>query len=596
MFRMSSVLQLGIFLSLLVLFSACQTIQVKKEVEDLDITVAHLPLEQWNRPADCCTATGKKMAIASGGPNSSKAGIEIVEEGGNIIDAAVAVAFALSVERPQSCGVGGGGFMTLHLAKEKNKDQFIDFRETAPRKSTRDMYLDKQGNVIPRLSLDGALSVGTPGFVLGMYEIHKKWGKLSWKKVLQPAIRLAGEGFPVDPTLEGAIERRKEILLKDWYTKNLLFDDKGEGLKRGVLFIQKDFAKTLKQIAEKGPSVFYEGPIAKKISNFIMSRKGILDAKDLKAYKVRYRQPVRGKFKSFTFTSAPPPSAGGVLFVQMLKVLEPFKLKELARNPSEYLHLLAEVMARGYVDRSRYIGDTDFVKTNYKKLMEEAYADKIRKSLNLAMHTPASKLKPGDYLPREKPNTTHLSLIDDQGNAISSTLTINYTFGSGLAVPGTGIFLNDEMDDFSAKVGEKNIYGLTGEAANAIAPLKRPVSSMTPTIVFQDGKPVMALGGAGGSRIISNVFQVMVNDLILYPWDLHRAMFAPRMHYQWIPDKMYLEKDGFEEAVKKALQRKGHTLEKNPFFARVEAVQRNPNNDELTAVFDPRTTGGAEAL
>lgn len=552
----------------------------------------HLDFKKWNRTDACCAAYGKRIAIASGGTHSSKAGHAIFKMGGNIVDAAVAVAFALAVERPHSAGIGGGGFMTLYL-KDKEVSTFVDFRETAPSQATKQMYLDKDGKVISSLSVKGPLSIATPGFVVGLYDIHKKWGKLSWKKALEPARLLALKGFPLYPSLSAHIEEEKADLLKEAELKKILFDEKGEPLKVGALFVQQDLAKTIGRIQQNGKEEFISGQTAKAISHFIQERKGIVTLKDMARYRPKFRDPIRGTYKEFEFLSAPPPSAGGVLIAEMLNILSGYSLEEVSKTPSRYFHLLTEVMKRAYADRSEIIGDPDFFKSPFLELTKMPYADKVRETVSLKSATPSSEIKSGEFLGKEKQHTTHLSIIDDRGNAIASTMTINDTFGAALVAPGTGIFLNDEMDDFSAKTGEQNIYGLVSGESNAIAPLKRPVSSMSPTIFLKEGKPVLAVGAAGGSRIISSVLQVSLNYLSVFPGDLRKALFAPRVHHQWVPDKLSLEK-GLFQSLGPVLKQKGHDVTEPPWSAIVQAVSCKGNAD-VAAVFDPRDEGGAEA-
>lgn len=553
----------------------------------------HLELAKWKRGTQCCQATGTEVAVASAGSHSSRAGSEIYKAGGNVVDAAVATAFSLAVERPQSLGLGGGGFLTLHLAGPQGGDYFVDFRETAPGKATRDMYLDKQGKVISGLSSDGALSVGTPGFVAGMQQIHKKWGKLPWKKVLAPSIRLARDGFPVYLSLQEAIAERAERFGKDAYLKRIFFSKEGRPLAKDETLVQQDLANTLETLAREGGAAFYTGPIAKKIVSFVKAHNGILDAKDLRGYRVKFREPIRGKYKDLTYVSAPPPSAGGAILTEVLNVLAPFDLAEEAKSPVGYAHLLAEAMKHSYADRSELIGDPDFVKTGYEVMLSAARADEIRKQINREAALPSSQIRPARYVPRNTHGTAHLSVMDNKGNAVASTLTINTSFGSKLAVPGTGVFLNNEMDDFSVKPGEKNAYGLTGGDANAIAPNKRPVSSMMPTIVMRAGQPVLVVGAAGGSRIISSVTQVILNDVAVFPNDLRKSMFAPRVHHQWLPDRLDLE-GGFSDEAKARFKKLGHETAPWPWSANVQAVQKDADG-KLTAVFDPRDEGGASA-
>jgi len=549
---------------------------------------SHLDFAKWKRTPDCCAAQGGHAAVSSAGENSSRAGVEILKAGGNAVDAAVATAFMLAVERPQSVGLGGGGFMTLHLKDQG--DFFVDFRETAPRRATRDMFIDTHGRPLTSASQVGARAVAVPGFVAGLYEIHQKWGKLPWKKCLEPAIRLAREGFKVYPSLADKIVAERDKLTKYDYTRSILFRD-NRPLQIGDVLVQRDLARTIQRVARDGKDGFYSGPVAKKINDFFQARGGLLDMEDLAHYEVKFRDPLFATWKGYHIVTAPPPSSGGVLFVEMTNILNGFDLDALSRQPVAYTHLLTEVMKYGYADRSKFIGDPAFVKDDYKKLLSQAYADAIRAHIDLDRDTPSSQISPGRYLPSDH-GTSHLDVIDEDGDAVSSTLTINWYFGARFAVPGVGAFMNDEMDDFSIKPGVQNVYGLTGGEENAIAPGKRPVSSMMPTIVLDGSRPRLVLGGAGGSRIMSAVIQVMLNDLVVYPWDLHRAVFAPRIHHQWLPDK--LEVEHLPDDVKSKLEAMGHQVTPYGLTPVVEAAQKDPDGD-YTAVFDPRSEGGADA-
>lgn len=559
----------------------------------------HLELARWGLGADCCRASGKNVAVAAGGPNSAAAGERIAAAGGNVVDVAVATAFALSVETPHWCGLGGGGFLTLILrsgiaGKESLKSSFVDFRETAPRRATRDMYLDAGGNVVPGLSTDGALSVATPGFVRGMHDVHKKWGRLSWKKVLEPAIELAEKGFPIGISLADSIAKNRGRLEKQPYAKSLVFKKDGTAYGVGDKLVQKDLGKTLRLVAAKGPDGFYSGGIAKAIAKLMREQKGILDGEDLATYQSKEREPVKFAWKEFQLVGAPPPSAGGVLIAQMLGVLANVDLQTTAGDWTKYTHLLSQVMKRAYADRSKFIGDPDFVRREFLSLIAPEYLTLVRQRLVLDRNQPSAEIAPGEPDKRETHSTTHLSVLDAEGNGVSSTVTINGGFGSALAVPGWGFFLNNEMDDFSAKPGVANLYGLTSDETNAVGPGKRPVSSMSPTLVMKDGKTVLAVGGGGGSRIISSTFQVLLNALVVFPGDLRRAVFAPRMHHQWMPDTLDLEIGSPPTGIAK-LEAMGHDVRvPPPWFAWEYAVARD-DSGTLWAVYDARNEGGVAA-
>ena len=555
----------------------------------IPVTDVQVDVGRFNRTAGCCSATGAKIAIAAGATHSAAAGLEIAKAGGNLIDVAVATSFAVAVERPQSNGIGGGGFATVHLPDGTNT--FFDFRETAPAASTVNMFLDASGKKRPgNLSQEGVFSVATPGFIAGQWAIHKKGGKLPWKKVLEPAIRLAREGFAIYPQLAAKIESNKKVFWEQEATRALLFEGKkAKGI--GDKLVQTDLAATLTLIAEKGPDAFYKGEIAQKILSTIKKQGGILTSGDLTRYEVRTRAPLTAKWKDFEFLTAPPPSAGGVILIEAMKVWGGLPENLQPKTEADYAHVLAEVFKHAYAERSQAIGDPAFVKVAVEALTSDAFAKKIRGQIQKDKAVPSVQIKPGLPAP-ETHGTTSVTIIDDQGGAFSATLTINTGFGSKVLVPGTGIFLNNEMDDFSIKPGETNAYGLTGDKANSIAPGKRPVSSMVPTLVLKGGKPVLAVSAGGGSRIITSVIQTTLNYLDVFPGDLQRAVFAPRMHHQWLPDKLDLEPE-FTEASRDDLKKRGHTVSPpdwNPTVVAVGAL-----GGSFTAVFDPRDEGGAAA-
>lgn len=552
----------------------------------------HLNFKDWGRTPECCQAKGSQLGIASGGTYSSKAGLSISNQGGNIVDAAIATAFTLAVERPQSLGIGGGGFFLLSLKEtqfQKAAQVFVDFRETAPALASKNMFLDSEGNPIPDKSRLGALAIATPGFVPGLFLIHQRWGKLPWKKLLEPAIDLAKKGFPIYLSLAKSIDREKDILFKEAYTKSLL--SKGDrALSKGDILKQPDLARTLERIGEN-PKELTSGFTAKTIAQFVQSQNGILTLADLGSYKPKIRKPLEWRWKEKTFLFAPPPSAGGVLFIQLLQMLEQDALPVL--EEATYFHLLAECMKRAYADRSQVIGDPDFSKLPLKEVLDRNRVLEQRKLISLDTATPSASLQAFQFSPKKDTHTSHLSIVDFEGNAVAMTLSLNDHFGSRLAVPGTGVFLNDQMDDFSAKPGEANLFGLVGAEANSIAPLKRPASSMSPTIVLSGGRAILATGAAGGSRIPSNVFQVLVNIFQRPKGDLRRAVFWPRIHHQWNPDELSVEK-GLDQKIADLLKSKGHKVVEGERVSRVESVFRD-SHGSLEAVFDPRDEGGAEA-
>lgn len=549
----------------------------------------HLPLKEWGRTESCCQKMGKRWAVASGGTYSSEAGGKILKKGGNAVDAAVATAFTLAVERPHSLGIGGGGFGVFYFKKTKTQSLFVDFRETAPQKAHRDLYLDSQGNVIPGLSRFGALAVATPGFVPGLYAIHQKWGRLSWAQVLQPAIELAKTGFAIYPSLAKAIQKEKDRLFKQDYLRSLL-THQNRLLQQGDTFIQTDLSHTLDKISKNPRTELRTGETAHQIVSFVQKGGGILEASDLKAYQPRFKKALSFSWKNKKLFMADLPSAGGLLFSEMLEMLSWDSLSVLSE--ADYTHLLAEVLKRAYADRSSVIGDLPKRKIP-STLLDKPRIQNLRKSIHHEKATPSLEIKPIQELPLKDHHTTHLSVVDENGNAVAMTLTINDHFGARIAVPATGIFLNNEMDDFSSKPGEKNLFGLTGNSANEIGPKKRPASSMSPTIVADPEGPLLVIGGAGGSRITSQVFQVMLNTLARPHGSLKQALFSPRIHHQWIPDILEMEA-GFDENVRDSLSARGHVIQEPKYKAIIQGIYRNPQN-EWEAVFDPRDEGGVAA-
>lgn len=560
---------------------------------------SHIDYKKFDRNSDCCSATGKQVAVASSGINASRIALQIYAQGGNAVDAGVAAAFSIVVERGYAVGLGGGGFITLHLANFKDAgDYFIDFRETAPRHAKANMFLDHDGKPNSKLSQTGGLAVGTPGLVAGLYETHKRWGKLPWKQVLQPVIRLAREGFPIAPLSAARIESKKEDLLKDPYLTKIFFHADKTPLKAGDKVIQKDLARTLQIIANQGRKGFYTGPVAAKMVAAVKKRGGIMDLEDLKKYEVKFREPLKAKFKDYILVSAPPPSSGGFVAAEVLAILDGYDLKRVSADPAIYSQLLAETFKRSYADRSLNIGDPDFIKADYQKLLTPEYLEAAKKSIQPGKVTPSAQLKPGEFLKPRTGGTSNADIIDSSGNAIAVTISGNGPFGASLGVPGTGILMNDTMDDFTLKVGESNMWGIVAENnGNIIAPGKRPLSSMMPTIVLTsaDKTPVLATGGAGGSRIITTVVQTVLNDIFLFPGDVKRAVTAPRVHNQWLPDTLEIE-SGYSAVTQDRLKKMGYELVVDrPWPPVVDAVSQDPGTKQLTSAFDPRDEGGAEA-
>ncbi|HWC92287.1 MAG TPA: gamma-glutamyltransferase, partial [Pseudolabrys sp.] len=440
---------------------------------------------------------------------AARIGVTILDRGGNAVDAAVAVGFALAVTYPRAGNIGGGGFMVIHLAKA-NRDTTIDYRETAPAAASAGMFLDPQGNPDPKKSRDSGLAIGVPGTVAGLALALEKYGsgKFSLADLLAPAIRLAQEGFPVEDDLADSLPQSRERLAR-WPSSAAIFLNGDAPLNEGERLLQFDLADTLRAIAERGPSSFYRGPIAERIAAAVRAAGGVMTTDDLKNYRAIEREPVRGSYRGYDIVSMPPPSSGGVCLIEMLNILEGYDLAKLGAGPESF-HIMIEAMKRAYADRAVFLGDPDSVKIPLAGLLSTPYAATLRAQIG-AHATPAADIRPGKPPEAEGRNTTHFSVIDRDGNAVSNTTTLNFSYGVGLVADGTGVLLNNELDDFTAKPGAANAYGLVGFDNNLPAPNKRPLSSMAPTIVLKDGKPVLITGSPGGSRIITAVLQVMVN-------------------------------------------------------------------------------------
>ncbi|MBD1920228.1 gamma-glutamyltransferase [Microcoleus sp. FACHB-831] len=522
----------------------------------------------------------KKGMVVSAHPLGSEAGVAMLRKGGNAVDAAVATTFAISVVEPFSAGIGGGGFLLLHLP-QTGEMKALDFRERAPLKATRNMYLDATGKVRPNVSVDGHLSVAVPGTVAGLYEIHRKYGKLPWQEVIAPAIKLADEGFIISDRFVSRVEQRKDALLKNPAARQI-FTRNGAMFQGGDRLVQKDLAKTLQAIA-RDPQNFYTGNIARAIADDMAKNGGIITLEDLKSYKTTWREPVCGNFRKAKICSMPPPSSGGVHLLQILNIIGNTDLKSKGWHHPDTLHLMIEAMRIAYADRAVYLGDPDFVKVPVNALISPAYAANRRQEINMQRARQSSEVKAGtrEIIQRfanskESQDTTHLTVVDEQRNTVSLTFTVNYGFGSGVVVPGTGILLNDEMDDFAAAPGVPNVFGLVGGEANAIAPAKIPLSSMTPVIVTENGKLRMAAGSPGGSTIITTVLQVVLN-VLEYGMDASSAVSAPRLHHQWLPDQSRMDKFGFDAATIEELRRRGHKIEETNPWGNANAIVVTPD-------------------
>jgi gamma-glutamyltranspeptidase/glutathione hydrolase len=496
---------------------------------------------------------------------ANKAGMETLNRGGNAVDAAVATAFALAVVDPASSGIGGGGFAVLYDAKER-RAHALDFRETAPAGARRELYL-KDGKPSPSLSVTGALAVAVPGEVAGLIQLLKRFGTLPLQVVMAPAIRYAAEGFPLDATLRYAIERQ-QATIRRFPDLARVFMPKDQLPSEGEIIRQAELGDSLKAIASQGTEVFYRGWIGQAIADALQKQGGVLTLEDLKTYKPVWREPLVGTYRKRTVLTMPPPSSGGVALLQMLKVLEAYQLQALGHNSATYLHLLAETMKHAFADRAQHLGDPDFTKAPIATLISKEYAAWIRARI-ASTRTFPPKYYGLENFTVEQGGTTHFSVVDRFGNAVACTASINTRFGSKLLVPKTGIVLNNEMDDFAIHP-TGNVYGLVGKEANSLQPRKRPLSSMSPTIILQGGRPEVIVGGAGGPRIISSTLQTILN-VVDFHMPVKEAVKAPRVHHQWIPDQLDVEGEVSSE-TKKSLERRGHAVRERTVLGVVQAI------------------------
>ncbi|QSI29735.1 gamma-glutamyltransferase [Variovorax sp. RKNM96] len=486
---------------------------------------------------------------------ASKVGVDVLKRGGNAVDAAVAVGYALAVVYPAAGNLGGGGFMTVQLAD--GRKTFLDFREKAPLAATANMYLDKDGNVIKGLSTNGHLAVGVPGSVSGMEYAREKYGTMKRADLIAPSIQLADKGFALEQGDIDMLWTSTADFQKD-PVSGAIFLNKGQPFQVGQKLVQKDLAKTLKEISSKGTDGFYKGWVGKAIVASSQAGKGIITQADLDQYKTRELAPVECDYRGYRVVSAPPPSSGGVIICEMLNILEGYPLKDLGFRSAQSVHYQIEAMRHAYVDRNSYLGDPDFVKNPLDRLLDKGYAEKIRAAIDPKKAGVSKDIKPG-VAPHEGSNTTHYSITDQWGNAVSVTYTLNDWFGAKVTADKTGVLLNNEMDDFTSKIGVPNMYGLVQGEANAIAPGKRPLSSMSPTIVSKDGKPVFVVGTPGGSRIITAVLHTILN-VVDYGMNVQEAVDAPRFHQQWLPDVTNVETFAISPDTRKILTDMGHNL------------------------------------
>jgi len=523
---------------------------------------------------------------------ASEAGLDMLKRGGNAIDAAVATGFALAVTLPRAGNIAGGGFMLVHLA-ESDEQVFIDYREMAPARASRDMFLNEDGSVNKQMAYNSVSAAGIPGTVAGMIHALETYGSLDLKTVIQPAIDLAENGFEVPAALHLNLRSASKRLSKNDEANRVYLGGNGTAPAMGTVFKQPDLAETLKRIRDKGGDGFYKGKTAELIVAEMQRQGGLITEADLASYRAIERTPVRSTFRDYAIVSAPPPSSGGVHVSQILKLLEPFPLKDLGHNSAGYLHLLIEAMKLAYADRSEYLGDPDRTAIPVAQLTDEAYLDQRRTIIRDSVATPSADIRPGSLEDPESTETTHYSIVDQFGNVVSNTYTINFSFGSGIVVPGTGMLLNNEMDDFAAKPGFPNGYGLVQGEANAVAAGSRPLSSMTPTLVFKDGKPWIATGSPGGSRIITAVAQTLLN-VMAFDMTLGMATSAPRIHHQWMPDMAMVEPGISPDTINILEASKHKILRSNSTIGRVNSVQID--DGWFYGYADPRRPGGHVAV
>ena len=526
------------------------------QTHSADVASSEAPLIDFRSRFVPVAASGNMVV----GPErlASEAGLIMLNQGGNAIDAAVATGFALAVTLPRAGNIGGGGFMLVHLAAE-NRNVFIDYREMAPAAATRDMFLTPEGEVDKRLAYFSHKASGVPGTVAGLIHALEQYGTLPLETVIQPAIDLAANGFVMDITLHQNLSARAARLAQDPETKRIFLREGGEAPAIGSLFKQPDLAGTLQRIADKGLEGFYAGKTAELIARDMAANDGLITQEDLASYVAVERTPVTGQFRGYDIVSAPPPSSGGIHVIQMLNILEPYPLENWGHNSAQYLHHVIEAMKLAYADRSEHLGDPDRMEAPIDFLLAKDYATTRRGIINSAQATASAKIAAGVMPAPESPDTTHYSVADSAGNVVSNTYTLNFSFGSHITIPGTGILMNNEMDDFAARPGFPNAYGLVQGEKNSVAPGRRPLSSMTPTLIFRDGEPWLATGSPGGSLIITAVMQTVLNAMT-FDMNIAEAAAAPRIHHQWMPDRVLIE-PGISRDTLDILEGMGHNIE-----------------------------------
>jgi gamma-glutamyltranspeptidase/glutathione hydrolase len=531
--------------------------------------------------------------VASTNEVASRVGVEIMKRGGNAVDAAIAVGFALAVTHPAAGNLGGGGFMMIRL--KDRRTTAIDYREMAPAAAHRNVYLDKNGNLIEGEggSLVGYRAAGVPGTVRGMELALKKYGsgKLTWAQLVEPARRLAANGFSVTYSLARSLKGNDEYLSKYAETKRIYLRG-GNFYKEGEIFRQPELAATFSRLQRSGPNEFYEGETARLIVADMKRNNGLMTMEDLRGYVAKERTPLRGNYRGHEIISMPPPSSGGAVLIEMLNILEGFDLQKSEANSSDRYHLMAEAMRRAFADRAEYMGDSDFVKVPVAGLIDKSYAAGLRKTINTDRASTSAEVRAGRPAGYESEETTHFTVVDAEGNAVANTYTLNNSYGSAAVAKGTGLLLNDEMDDFAAKPGTPNLYGLIQGERNAVAPRKRPLSAMTPTIVLRkDGSLWFTVGSPGGPTIINTVLCIVTN-VIDYEMNIQQAIDAPRIHHQWLPDELVGEPFGLSGDTQRALTARGHTLAKLRYLGDAEGIMIEEKTGIRLGATDPRRSDG----
>lgn len=532
--------------------------------------------------------------VASTNEVASRVGVDIMKRGGNAIDAAIAVGFALAVTHPAAGNLGGGGFMMIRL--RNGKTTAIDYREMAPAAATRDIYLDKNGNLIKGEggSLVGYRAAGVPGTVRGMEKALKNYGsgKLTWSQLLEPARRLAANGFTVTNSLARSLRGNNDYLSQYAETKRIYLNN-GKFYNEGDLFRQPELAATFARLQSSGPNEFYQGETARLIAADMKRNNGLMTMADLAGYVAKEREPLRGSYRGYPILSMPPPSSGGAVLIEMLNILEGYDLKKMDASSSERYHLMVEAMRRAFADRAEFMGDADFVKVPVAGLIDKSYAARLRSTISLDRASTSAEVRAGEPAGHESEDTTHFTVVDAQGNTVANTYTLNNSYGSAAVAKGTGFLLNDEMDDFAAKPGTPNMYGLIQGERNAVAPRKRPLSAMTPTIVLRkDGSVWFTVGSPGGPTIINTVLCV-ISNVIDYGMDIQHALDTPRIHHQWLPDELVFEPYGLSGDTQRALTARGHKLVERPrYLGDAEGIMIEEKTGIRLGATDPRRSDG----